>query len=140
MPEEFKPIDFNAPANKADADKPKDQSTPEDSKKEPLSRSLVNDAEVTEAAQNPKVDPTKDPHLKEENKLPPANELEADEEDPEMRKIAGEAPHITAARPDAFTKEVDGGVVKEDPKKEGVITGDRKSEEKPPTTSTPVLS
>lgn len=103
---------------------------------------FTSDFEEGESAPEPEVDPTKDPHLKEENKLPLANELEAEEENPEQRKIAGEAPYVTAARPDAFTKEVDGGVVKEEkPKREGVITGDRKSEDdKSSTTSTPVIT
>lgn len=48
------------------------------------------------------------------NKLPPANELMAKEEDPNQRKLAGEAPYVTAQNPSAFTEEVDGGVVKED--------------------------
>lgn len=94
--------------------------------------------EQKSSSPEPEVDATKEPHLKEENKLPPANELEQEEEVPEQRKIAGEAPYVTAARPDAFTKEVEGGVAKE---KEGVVTGDRKSEDnKSSTTSTPVIT
>lgn len=56
------------------------------------------------------------PSLKDENKLPPAEELERKEEDPNMRKLAGEAPHVTARNPTAFTPEVEGGVVNEEGK------------------------
>lgn len=75
----------------------------------------------------PEVDPTKNPELKEENKLPPANELQKEEENPEQRRIAGEAPYITAGRPDAFTKEVEGGVVDEEGKSKSETPSQPKS-------------
>lgn len=74
--------------------------------------------------------------VKDENKLPPAEELEKEEENPEQRKLAGEAPHITARNMTAFTPEVEGGVVKDDGKS-------KKKPETVPTvkkTSTPVIS
>lgn len=90
---------------------------------------------ATKAADNKvassEVDATKDPHLKEENKLPPATELEQEEENPDQRKIAGEAPYITAARPDAFTKEVEGGVVAEEKKSKKEVSTTQKDNSVP---------
>lgn len=61
-------------------------------------------------------DPQTARSVTEENKLPPAEELEKEEENPEQRKLAGEAPYVTARNTTAFTPEVEGGVVKEDGK------------------------
>jgi hypothetical protein len=48
---------------------------------------------------------------------PSAEELAKEEEIPEDRTIAGEAPYVTAGRPDALTPEVEGGVVPEEEEK-----------------------
>lgn len=120
MPDTNKPIDFN---NLDEAKKPSKENSgfsamdtvkPEADENTKTTGDAVETSEPKHKAGE--VIPSSEVAQREENKLPPAKELEAEEEDPEQRKIAGEAPYVTAANPNAFSPEVEGGVVTEDGK------------------------